>query len=200
MPFTDDFNRANEDLEVSANWTLVDGVAGGAKVTSNVLEVASTQSVGSYHCPDQGTPDHYAQAAFNSAGFSFIGIRLTDGNNFLGLRYNSATGRWEMYKRVGGSLTQLGLFAPSLTPGDIGYIEADSSDNITVKVNGTVRIGPILETFNNTETRQGVIPRSILQSNWLDDFEAGSLAVGGVIGKSNPLWGPLGGPLAGPIG
>lgn len=179
MSFLDDFNRSDESLETDANWTLVDGAANAAGVVSNALDCNSTQSVGSYHCPDQSSANHYTQAAFNSTFFGagpMLTIRATDGNNFIGFRHQN--GAWEIYKRVSGSFSLLGSFSATLTPGDVGYFEADSSDNITGKVNGTVRVGPTSESFNNTETRQGLTPRGQTVSNWIDDFEAGALGGG----------------------
>ena len=174
MPFTDNFNRADENLEADANWTLVDGAAGGLKIVSNVLKVDTTQSTGSYHCPDQSTTDHYTQCVFNSSAESFLLIRADSGSNFIGLRHTS--GAWQAYKRVSGGFTLLGSYTATLTGGDVGYIEADSGDNITAKVNGIVRVGPLSETYNNTITRQGLSPRNSVIANWIGDFEAGALS------------------------
>jgi hypothetical protein len=196
MAFTDDFNRSDENLEASASWTLIDGPAGGARVVSNVLKINTTNSVCSYSCPDQGSADHYTQAVWNTLAYGFTSIRLTDGNNFIGVRHEGTD--WQVYKRDTGSFSLIGSYTVGLTGGDIAYLEGNGND-ITLKVNGTTRVGPTSETFNNTETTQGVCPRSVVVTNWIDDFEAGALAAGGATGKSNPLSGPLGGCLSGPI-
>lgn len=179
--FTDDFNRADEDLEDSADWTQIDTNAGAATIVSNVLTSTQTGGVQSYLCPDQGSADHYSQGVIKTGGGTFpCCVRMTNGNNFIGARHTG--GDWELFKRVSGSFTLLGDFTASLVSGDILRVDADGND-ITVKINATLRIGPITETFNNTETRQGLSPRSTVTSDWMDDFEADSLAppVGGRI-------------------
>jgi len=177
MAFTDDFNRTNEDLEDSADWDLVDGAAGAARVFGNVVICDTGQSSGSYRCPDQASANHYAQAAIRNSGNAFpVVCRMTDGSNGFGLRHEGT--HWQLYKQDTGSFTQLGSnYTAALVAGDIGRIECDGND-ITVKINGTTRIGPITDSFNNTETRQGVWPRSNTISDWFDDFEAGTLTVG----------------------
>ena len=186
MSFTDDFTGTSGDyLESRTGWTLVDGAAGAAQINaSNQLKNTSTQSVGSYACTDQGSSDHYTQVDSYDTGNAFpAAVRMTDGNNGIIARYG--TFQWQLFKRVSGSFTSLGTYTVSHTPGDTLYLEADSSDNITVKINGTARIGPVSETFNNTETQQGLYPRSSTADPWIDNFEAGALAVGGV---ANPWY------------
>ena len=173
MAFTDNFNRSAEDLEASANWTRVDGSAGAARVNaSNQLRCVSEAA---YQCPDQSSANHYTQAALETEGDAFpIATRVTDKDNYIAARVRS-TNVMELYKKASGSFSLLGSYGSGISAGDTLYLESDSSDNHTVKHNGTTRIGPVSDAFNNTETRQGLIPRAASYDPWIDDFEAGAL-------------------------
>ena len=179
MAFTDSFTGTeNQNLEDRSGWTNVDAPTGGARINaSNALKNNSTQSVSSYKCTDQGSADHYTQAKFLAAttGCFGVAVRLTNGNNFIAGRYES--GAWQVFKRNAGTFTTLGSNSTTLTSGDVGYLEA-SGNSITFKVNGTTRVGPVTDSFNNTETGQGLIPRGSTNTSWIDDFEAGALGGG----------------------
>lgn len=177
MTFTDDFNRPNEGLEASANWTRVDGAANAAAIQSNeVYQFSTTNSA--YQCPDQATPDHYTQVVSRDAtpvatnGF-YCCTRVTDSNNFFGVRHNNTA--YQLYKRNAGSFTLIGSYTVGHSDGDIVRLESDSSDVHTFKLNGTTRVTSSTDTFNNTETRQGLVVRTN-SGRWFDDFEAGALA------------------------
>ena len=173
MAFTDDFNRANEDLETSANWTRVDGVAGALKVISNQCGEGSGGDA-AYLCPDQSDADHYTQAVLNGASgpaSSFpVCVRVTDKDNWIGVRYS--TGGMELYKRVAGTFTSLDTSTHTHSAGDVWYLEA-SGNNIVGKLNGTTVVSAT-ETDHNTVTRQGIINRGV-ENPLVDDFEAGAL-------------------------
>jgi len=181
MAFTDNFNRSNENLEVSSNWTRVDGNAGDASIVSNALNGNSTVSNGAlYLCPDQGSTDQFTQVVLNSSSESFcVNVRSTDNINWISARHAAGSGVWELFKRVSGSFTSLGTFSATFVSGDVIKLTANDSDELEVFINATSRIGPVTETFNNTVTRQGLLPRGGTVSNWLDDFEAGVLAAPG---------------------
>jgi len=179
MTFTDDFNRADENVEADANWTRVGGVAGDAKIVSNVVKCDTTASTaGAYQCPDQGAGAKYTQSIVgtdNTAEAFLAALRVTDGSNFIGLR--NAGAAWQAYKRVTGTFTLLGSYAVVASASDVAYIEEDGSDNFDCKINTVSRI-TFTDTFNNTETRQGYLPRNTIRNFWLNNFEAGLLAAG----------------------
>ena len=135
-----------------------------------------------YQCPDQSSADHYTQAAMQATAYSFqVGVRLTDSNNFIGARHTPSSGsnNWEMYKRAAGTFTSLGTSTASFSVGDILRVEA-SGNSIEAFKNGVSIIGPVTESFNNTETRQGNIPRYVdTYDPWADDFEAAVISTGG---------------------
>jgi len=177
MAFTDDFNRADEDLEADAGWTLVGGTAGDAAIVSNVVKcVATASTAGAYQCTDQGAGGKYSQAVIKVTGSEPfpVCLRLTDGSNFIGVRAQG--GAWQCYKRNAGSFTLEGSYSATIAVDDIVYIEEDGSDNFDVKINGISRI-KFSESFNSSETRQGCASRSGPYTAWFDDFEASLLPV-----------------------
>jgi len=176
--FTDSFTRSAENLSVSSNWTLVDGLATAAQVdTSNRVKFGS--GTGSHQCPDQGSSAHYTQVeriatTVNRAYFECC-VRLTDSNNFIGARYEAS--KWELYKRDTGSFTLLGSDAVTgASNPDTLYLEVDSGNNYVVKVNGSTSISGVSDSFNSTETRQGLVTRNDTASPAIDDFEADALS------------------------
>ena len=181
MAFTDDFNRANENLEDSAGWTRVGGAFNAAKIVSNQLEHSSGTNT-AFQCTDQATADHYTQVVNRETGnhISFQACtRLTDSSNFFGVKYATSGTKWEIFKRDTGSLTSLGSYnAGSIAGGEVVYLKSDASDVHTFILDGTTRITTSADAFNSTETRQGVVVRTS-SGAWLDDFEAGPLAAGG---------------------
>jgi hypothetical protein len=187
VAFTDDFTGTDgTNLNSRSGWTLIDGVATSAQINaSNELKCSADQS--SFKCTDQGSANHYTQAiwrATSTSAASFVVIRLTNASNFIGIRNNSNT--WQLYKRVAGTFTLLGSYASTPSGSNVIYIEGNSN-SITVKVDGTTRIGPITETFNNTVTVQGLVPRSFALNPWIDDFDAGALSSGLTINATQAI-------------
>jgi len=177
--FTDNFTRADENLEASANWTRVGGVAGAAAIRTNAVDEISTAQT-AYQCPDQASADHYTQVKMigGGTGSKFqCCVRLTDTSNFIGFRTHYT--RWQLYKRNAGTFTLLGTWSSTPVLNDIMRLEA-SGNSIEAFVNSTSRIGPITDSFNNTETRQGLVPRNYTGS-LIDDFEAAVISSGPVL-------------------
>ncbi len=172
MAFSDNFNRANELLDASANWTKV-GAANCATIVSNILTfTAAGESL--YTCPDQADVNMFVQATrvetLARAYFDIV-LRSTDSSNFIGVRYFG--GAYQVYKRDTGTFSLLGSYTTASSGSDVLYLEANE-DNITFNLNGTTRVGPVAETFNNTETNIGVLPRAVAGAG-IDDFSAGGL-------------------------
>lgn len=190
--FTDDFNRANENLEASANWTRVDGTAGDMKVISNQVEFDTIDTAGAaYQCPDQGSADHYTRITrvdTATSGAFMCAVRLTDNANYIGVRYWS--GSVELYKKVSGTFTVLADITYTASANDVYTLRA-MGNRIEVWVNNS-KLASVTESFNNTETRQGFVARNATLT--CDNFEAGvlqaSVAAGTSVGRV--LHGPLG--------
>lgn len=173
MAFLESFDRADENLEASANWTRVDGAAGAGAVRSNQFaQLSATNTL--YQCPDQASANHYAQAASQVSGAwtGFMAIRATDSNNFIGIR--PGTNVVELYKRVAGTFTLLGSATVTTAVGVVYYVEG-SGNNLTVKADGVTKLGPTAETAQNTVTRSGLVVRTTLNPT-LDSFESGALS------------------------
>lgn len=178
--FTDSFNRADENLEANASWTALPlGIAGGLAVVSNKLSSVDTGATGSaYTCPDIGNASQYVQAVWQVTGAvsGFMLVRVTDANNWLGVRYNNVTPCIEIFKRVAGTLTQIAQVVYKITAGDVIKYE-QFGQLATVSVNGQVWLGPVdLGSLFPTITKAGLIGRSAAVAGWLDNFEAGTVA------------------------
>lgn len=179
MAFTDNFNRADEDLGTSANWTFLEGSpTTAAAVRSNTLACLATAGQGiTYLCPDQGSADQYVQFEIRNvtaAAAPFAICRVAIGDNFIGLRNSGAN--LDVYKRVGGTFTRLtpSPNGQSLVIGDVIRLEVEGTDTWRAYKNGVLtNTGSIGTSF--TSTRQGVICRITPHNPWIDNFEAGPL-------------------------
>lgn len=182
MPFifTDNFNRADENLETSTNWTRVAGSAGDATVASNACAVPTTNALSYYSCPDIGSANHYAEAEWMTVAHAvgpFIACRIAgiNNNNFVGARWDNANTRIQLYKRVSGTFTNLANFTTALNAGDRIRLECNG-DNARVLLNDAEVIAPAsLAGSLPGNTLCGLVPRLIAVSPWLDNFEAGAL-------------------------
>lgn len=181
--FTDNFTYggtppAAENLGSRAGWTLQSGTASVANVANGATVLNHNASVESaWRCTDQGSADHYTQCLLLGAN-GFICIRMTDISNFIGFRHNGTA--FQVYKRVAGTFTQLGSdYTASLSGSNVVRLSASGS-TLTFTVDGVGRCGsPFTESFNSTETRQGVISRGSGATSWIDDFEADVVGGGG---------------------
>lgn len=170
MAFTDNFTRANEDLSASPNWTVVSGGSSAAVISSNQLAVSTSQASGLIVCPDQGSADHYIEWTLQgSFTYSYVACRATDGDNWIGVR--GWDNKIQLAKNVAGTLTVLSE-PLGVTNGDTIRFEC-SGNTLTVDRNGSEVIN-VTDAFNNTETRQGIVPIDGNQDPWIDNFEAGS--------------------------
>lgn len=173
VSYTDDFNRANENLEANANWTRIDGTAGAAQVVSNRMEHTSATET-SYKFNPLSSVDAYAQVVVVtvSNGITFpVVARLADLSNLVGARYNS--GAWQLYKRVTGTFTQLATFTATLAANDVLKLEV-TGDNARVLVNGSQVIGwTSLGGSLSSNALVGTLVRSSVFD--YDSWECGSL-------------------------
>lgn len=175
--FSDNFQRADQNLEASASWTLLSGgIAGGVAISSLESFINDTSTGGSaYTCPDIGGADMYVQGSVpdNATGSaSFLCLRLQDQNNWLGVRYAQGNATLEMYKRVAGTLTRVASCTYKIVDGDVFKYE-QYGNYAVLKINGSVRIGPVnIGSLFPSVTKAGLIGRSLSGSAWYN-FEAG---------------------------
>ena len=175
--FFDNFDRATEPLSASPKWTFVSGSAASVAVNdSQSLSTSDTSSPGTaYQSPDLGRADHWVQATVASVPSANAGpvlcCRLQDANNWVGIRFGSGT--WQFYKRIAGVLTLLGSFTYTTAPGDVFSVSA-VGDDVSVTINGAVRITGTLGGDLAGVTRQGVVARLTAAPSWIDNYRAGN--------------------------
>lgn len=176
--FTDNFNRADENLEASPNWTHDGLIAGGAAIRSNALASLTLNAAGTaYKCPDQGSADQYVQFVARATANSgpFVCNRLADNANFVGIR--NLGGTLEVYRRVGGTLSSLHSSAQGIVSGTVLRLECVGTTFRVLKDGVQVVAFTAINNATLTSTRQGVVARTTItgQNPWIDDFEAGPI-------------------------
>lgn len=172
MAFSDNFDRADEDLTASADWTLIAGEAGAAIVSGNQLGINTSQTNGLILSPDEGTPNHYVEYTLREAfKHSMVVVRATDENNFIGHR--GWDNKYSLYKMESGTLTLL-ADTFGVAANDVIRVECNG-DTIKVYANGVERLS-VTESFNNTATRQGISPRGSNPNPnpWIDSYSTNS--------------------------
>ena len=187
--FSDDFNRADANLEASpaasggGNWTHDGLIIGGISIVSNQLRCNTTGSTGSaYKTPNLGSLNQYVQfkaANISSATGPFVCCRLADADNFIGIRVGNAgaNGQIEVYRRTTGTLSsRYASSGGAVALNDIVRLEVDgtgvSGDAFRVYVNGSLHTsGTIGGALTSSGT--GLVARTIASNPWIDDFEAG---------------------------
>jgi hypothetical protein len=188
MAFTDNFNGESGDVTLDVRvpsggtaWTIVGSAVSNDPFVSSagILNGSQPGANRPYVCDDCGSVNQYVQfvwkATVNIAGF--IANRVTDLDNYIGVRVASTSGgQLQLIKNQSGQTT-LGAYTIGSIPTDSVIRYEVNGDEHSVYLDSVLRIGPVTDAFNNTETRQGVIGRSEsgLSIAWIDDFEAGAL-------------------------
>ncbi|MEO0975979.1 MAG: hypothetical protein AAFV69_14025 [Pseudomonadota bacterium] len=170
--FTDDFNRADEDLTDSADWSVFANGTGVAGVVSNELNLEATSGTDRvYYVESIQEVDAYAECTVGQTNWSsFLVVRATSRTEWVGCRSGGA--EYDLFYQDGGfTSVATGTAAPVI--GDTMRIEI-SGNNARVLVNGVEDIGwtDISAGPPSTGDRVGFCGRA---SNTADDFEAGAL-------------------------
>lgn len=187
--FTDSFTGTDgDDLEGRTGWTRVDGVAGAAEINASNQLKFSTTTDSAYTAPDAGTADHYAQAEYlfdpavvSNTSFFPVCVRLTDKDNFIGLRILSSGGaKRQLFKRVSGTLTMLYEDAINATP-RIFKLECSGNDIYGYRDGGAMNGGLPLATTtdHNTVQTPGLVVRITTRDPCIDDWESLQADAGG---------------------
>lgn len=182
--FSDDFNRADENLEASADWDRLDGAAGAMGVRSNQLATLSTTDT-AYACPDVGDADQYAEATWerNDAAAYFLAVRVQDSDNFIGFRRHSDDDI-EIYVRESGSFTlvdrleDIGDHYTSLGAVGSTYRLEVVGTTARALINGHIVAEGSIGSYSPSANRTGFIARTSLADPAFDNFEAGPLTDG----------------------
>ncbi|WCD56234.1 hypothetical protein [Caulobacter phage BL94] len=178
--FSDNFDRADENLEASANWTRQGGSTGAAGVRSNQLAMLGTGSPTAYTSPDTTKTAHWARGIVKSVpgtpGPFPIAVRVVDSSNFIGVRWSGSQG--QVWKCVAGTLSQIGTWTATISVGDQIMLVAEGT-GVTVYQNGA------LTSINglayaaaalDTATKCGTAARASVLNPAIDNYEVGRAA------------------------
>lgn len=177
--FTDDFNRANENLEASSDWERTVGSAGDLAISTNRVVSQSSGST-AYRCVGASlADDQYCQALITggTSGTSGPGVCVrysASASTFYHFRWTESGGSfYALFKSVGGSLTSLATSATGQpTPSaDLFRLEV-SGTSLTCKVNGST---VITHTDSSISSGPHGGVRSFQINNEFEDFEMGDL-------------------------
>jgi hypothetical protein len=182
--FSDNFTRANQNLEASSNWTRVDGTAGAGTVTSNAVSTNAPTSgdYAAFQAPRIWTPNHYAKCTTTftvTLGSFFIAVRVINKNNFVGIRWsNGSGGQWQLFKLVAGSGTFITTAVQTTIPvvGTVCELRV-LGDNAKFVVNGATIIAPTAMGLSGamaTADSSGLISRGV-EGTIIDNFECGTV-------------------------
>lgn len=180
-PFSDNFNRANEPLGASPNWTERTSGTAQIRISSNQL---ASSALGSpldrtvCMAPSTGSLSHYAQA-LNRQSFatSYLVVSATDEDNWIGLKHESST-TLSAWKRVGGVMTKLGanITSSDASNGKILRIDWDQpTSTLTIKANGVTLDTRVVASPPPATMRAGIAFIQNAQGQTFDDFTSGAM-------------------------
>ena len=190
---SDDFNRSNENLEVSANWSLLGSGSGTPSlvVNSNRCREDSISPSASYgqHQTALSSDDHFAEidievltAPSSTRSYGASNTRMSDNGSAELNSYTyeatitsaSATlGRLKKFTGAGPTATVLADESETINLGDTIRVESDGSD-ITGKINGVITAGPVTDTSLSGELNTGLGSR--IQQGSVGDIELDNFA------------------------
>jgi hypothetical protein len=178
--FSDAFDRADQDLGASGEWTFIregggDGRPTDVAIRGGKIAIFSTAFRGAaYASPDCGFSDHYVQAEVASIPNGENGLlacRLADPSNLIGVEFKSD--RIGLLERADGEFKELGFVRTSPAVGDVIRVEVKGAE-ATVKKNGVVIIGPVATGRTDAAgTRTGIVSRGTVVNSWIDNYESG---------------------------
>lgn len=174
MAFSDNFDRANENLDANTSWTRVGGTSAKLTVAGNAINHSNLNLNTLYTSPDFSAADHFVQVRCKQTAVGCLGqvvCRVVDLTNWIGVRLFGT--QLQLYKSLNGTLSSLG--SSTVAVDDVIRIEA-SGNSITVKKNGTTVIGPVTVTDFATATKTGLIGiANVSASPWIDEYRSGPL-------------------------
>jgi|SRR6478736_1233838 len=173
---------AATDLGATAGFTRQTGNSGSIAVnSSHNLDFVTTTPNSLYTCDEAASDSSFEITLIGGSGsggnFYPCCVRVLDINNLIGARITSAN-NLELFKYVAGVATQLGssVAITGRATGDKIKLTA-VGNTLNVYYNGVLKIGPITESFNNTQTKMGMFMRSSTINNFVSAAESLNLGV-----------------------
>jgi hypothetical protein len=175
--FLDDFNRANENLEASANYNRMSGVAGGLAIDTNKLKSITTTQSTYLVALAQGIDlvNHFVETDWhrNISSTGWLLARYQDESNYVGMQILAL--KPALYTRIGGTFSQVSAPA-DVVVGDNIRIECDEQ-TIRLYHKGVLVVTRTLAAGILTSGRVGIQARTTIANPLLDNFSAGTLKV-----------------------
>ena len=152
----DTFTRADSALtlgnaETGQAWSALGGTWG---ISSNQA-YAVNDGNDFYAVAESGLPDPIVEVTYAVvADTQRLVFRASDVNNLWII--SNQSGAWKLLKRVTGAYTQVSTdYTAASANGDIVRVILRGA-TISVYINGTLRIGPVADSFNPTATHHGI--------------------------------------------
>jgi hypothetical protein len=165
---SDNFNRADSSTlgtpsDSGSDW--VSALGGGASfgIAGNQAKETFDGGVAADYL-ECGSADGEVQVTLTVFGDQ-MGVcgRLTDGANFFWVRVYSGAGL-DLYRREASANNNIGSYGYTPANGDVIKLVM-SGNSLSVYLNGTLRIGPVTDAFNNTATKHGMFA----SGTWIAD-------------------------------
>lgn len=180
---TDNFNRADENLSASADWTLTVGTATDAQVVTNEVEFANAVT---YHVVETAVSneDMYAQAQVTGLSTDTqcgpqvrMDPATADGDGYMMMRDGFASEIARLRRTDGDSRTTLASTSASVSDNDTLYVEASGSA-IEGQIVGVETITATDATYGGASTDHPGVYGFSSPGNTIDNFEADVLSGG----------------------
>lgn len=173
-PFADSFARADQNLEASAPWTRLSGIAGGLKIVSGQVtnNAAGDGTHTVYSAPSRTSGQFFSQVRLFTPGGGngpFLAAYIVDANNWVG--YRDVNGSLARSQAVSGTISDFGL-GGSLTSGQImKVIVSTEARTLAVYYNGTLlRTDGFPAGLSGAGRRTGMVCNYSDTDHFLDDF------------------------------
>lgn len=143
---TDNFNRANA-ANLGANWTVI---TNAFAIASNEAQAASGAAPHeNYYNAVTWPNDQYSQVVVGTVVETTVdkgvgpAVRITAGGD---LYFLAGGGDARVYKRIGGTYTQLGTTGAAVATGDVLYLEVQGTTLIAKKNGSSICGSPITDS------------------------------------------------------
>jgi hypothetical protein len=159
-PDSDNFNRTNNVTSLGATaggvaWAVDGGATTVAGINANQAYFSTMDGTINDIGGDFGVADCTVAIRYaNLPTGADMRVRFRCANKDNEIFASSQGANLQLFKKVGGSQSQIGTVAYTVVSGDIVAIKG-AGNQISVYVNGVLKIGPITETAGQTTTRHG---------------------------------------------